>query len=314
MTNMSAPSYLGLHETGELTRRANAARELMSPCQVCPRQCGVDRLSGEMGDCRTAEHARISSVGPHFGEEAPLVGNSGSGTIFFSGCNLNCDFCQNWEISQEGSGQEIDPEGLARAFLHIQGLGCHNLNLVTPTHATPQILSALELAVARGFNLPIVYNCGGYESLETLRLLSDVVDIYMPDLKFTDSIPATRFCQADDYPEVAMAAITEMHRQVGDLTMDDQGIATRGLLVRHLVMPEGLAGSEQAAAFLSGLSPDTFVNVMAQYRPCHNADTHPELTRGILPEEHQQAIQAMRAAGLSRLDGVQERAYRIRLW
>jgi len=314
MRLMSRASYIELSESGELARRVERARELLSPCTVCPRQCAVDRPAGELGDCRTGPEAMISSVGPHFGEEEPLVGRSGSGTVFFSGCNLNCDFCQNWEISQGGEGRPVDTASLARAFLHVMELGCHNLNLVTPTHVVPQILEALVPAAAAGLDLPIVYNCGGYESTETLELLDGVVDIYMPDLKFTDPSPATRFCQAADYPEVVMRAIAEMHRQVGDLQLDAEGIATRGLLVRHLVMPEGLSGSRKAAEFLAGLSENTFVNVMAQYRPCHNADRHPELTRGILAEEHQAAVDAMLRAGLTRLDGIRPRAYRLRLW
>jgi putative pyruvate formate lyase activating enzyme len=274
----------------------------------------VDRLSNEQGDCATGRMARVSSVGPHFGEESPLVGRNGSGTVFFCGCNLNCDFCQNCEISQMPGGRETGAAELAEVFLHIQELGCHNLNTVTPTHVTPQILEALDLAAGQGLRLPLVYNCGGYESVDTLRLLDGVADIYMPDLKFTDTDPAKRFCDAPDYPEVARQAISEMHRQVGDLQMDENGVATRGLLVRHLVMPEHLQGSVEAARFLAGLSPDTYVNVMAQYRPCHRADRHPQLCRSINQDEHQQAIQAMRDAGLSRLDGVRARRVRMLFW
>jgi len=297
------PAYLHLARSGELARRVEQARRLQSPCRTCPRRCGVDRWQDEQGDCRTGKLARVSSLGPHFGEEACLVGRNGSGTVFFAGCNLNCDFCQNWDISQSPAGQLVGAGELARMFLHIQSLGCHNLNLVTPTHVTAQILQALVLAVEQGLVLPIVYNCGGYESVETLRLLDGVVDIYMPDLKFTDEEPARRFCQAADYPRVVRAAVTEMHRQVGDLFIDDRGIARRGLLVRHLVLPENLAGSRQAAAFLADLSPHTYVNVMAQYRPCHRADRHPELTRSIFAAEHRQAVEAMRTAGLTRIDG-----------
>jgi putative pyruvate formate lyase activating enzyme len=205
----------------------------------------------------------------------------------------------------------MDAQRLAETFMYVQEMGCHNLNTVTPTHVTPQILAALDIAAGMGLKLPWVYNCGGYESLETLKLLDGVVDIYMPDLKFQDSDPARRFCQAEDYPEVARAALTEMHRQVGDLQTDQDGVATRGLLVRHLVMPEGLAGSQRAAEFLAGLSKDTFVNVMAQYRPCHRADKHAELRRAISAEEHQEAVEAMRAAGLERLDGIARRRIRL---
>lgn len=309
---MAEPSYLELHRSGELARRAERALGLLGACSVCPRVCGVDRTAGEQGECRTGRLARISSVGPHFGEESVLVGAGGSGTVFFSGCNLNCDFCQNAEISQGPGGRAVDAETLAAAFLRVQQMGCHNLNLVTPTHVTPQVLESLDLAAARGLALPIVYNCGGYESLKTLRLLDGVVDIYMPDIKFMRKEPAGRYCQAPDYPQVAREALAEMHRQVGDLATDDEGIATRGLLVRHLVMPDDLASSSEAAAFLAGLSPATFVNIMAQYRPCHRADRHPELCRGPTPEEHQAAAEAMRQAGLHRLDGISPRPFRIR--
>ena len=301
---MTTASYLALHQSGELARRADQARELLAPCRVCPRDCGANRLSGETGDCNTTHLARVSSVNPHFGEEAVLVGRNGSGTVFFCGCNLNCDFCQNCEISQFPGGREMDAQQLAGIFLQVQEMGCHNLNTVTPTHVTPQIIEALDIAAGQGLRLPWVYNCGGYESVETLGLLDSVVDIYMPDFKFTDSDPAKRFCQAEDYPKIAKAALTEMHRQVGDLKTDEAGLATRGLLVRHLVMPENLAGSREAARFLASLSEDTFINVMAQYRPCHRADRHTELRRPINSDEHQEAVEAMRAEGLTRLDGV----------
>jgi len=262
----------------------------------------VDRLADERGECRTGRYARIASVGPHFGEEAPLVGRHGSGTVFFCGCNLNCAFCQNADISQGPGGHPVDAAELAGVFLRVQELGCHNLNLVTPTHVTPQILEALELAVPQGLRLPIVYNCGGYEAQSTLALLDGVVDVYMPDLKFTDPGPARRLCRTPDYPERASAALTEMFRQVGDLVVDDDGLAVRGLLVRHLVMPDGLAGTEAAARLLASLSTDTYVNVMDQYRPCHRAHRHPDLGRRITHAEHQQAEELMRAAGLHRLD------------
>ena len=308
---MDGAAYIALHDSGELARRAEKARHLLSPCRVCPRDCGADRPAGEVGDCITTHLARVSSVNPHFGEEDVLVGRHGSGTVFFCGCNLNCDFCQNCEISQFPGGREVDARRLAEIFLQVQEMGCHNLNTVTPTHVTPQILEALDIAAGMGLRLPWVYNCGGYESLETLALLDGVVDIYMPDFKFSDSDPAKRFCRAEDYPEVARAALLEMHRQVGDLTTDDDGVAVRGLLVRHLVMPDDLAGSREAARFLASLSKDTFVNVMAQYRPCHKASHHAELCRPINSSEHQQAAEAMRAEGLTRLDGVGRRRVRF---
>jgi len=304
-------SYLALHQSGELARRAEKALEMLSPCQVCPRECGADRLGGEVGDCNTTRLARVSSANPHFGEEDVLVGRGGSGTVFFCGCNLNCDFCQNCEISQFPGGREVDARRLAEIFLQVQKMGCHNLNTVTPTHVTPQILEALDIAAGKGLSLPWVYNCGGYESVETLKLLDGVVDIYMPDFKFTNPDPAERFCRAPDYPEIARAALSEMHRQVGDLVTDDDGVATRGLLVRHLVMPEDLAGSREAARFLASLSKNTFVNVMAQYRPCHRADKHEQIRRPINSGEHEEAVEAMRAEGLTRLDGIGRRRARF---
>ncbi len=256
----------------ELENRRDAAVSRLASCDLCPRECAVNRLKGEKGVCRTGRYARISSVGAHLGEEAPLSGRRGSGTVFISGCNLNCTFCQNADISQRGHGREVKPRELANAFLSVQDQGCHNLNIVTPTHVLPQILEALVIAVEDGLKIPLVWNCGGYESLEALRLLDGIVDIYMPDLKFMDIAPATSYLSAPDYPVFARSAIKEMHRQVGSLQINDQGLATRGLLVRHLVMPEGLSGSKRALRFLAEqVSPNTYVNVMNQYRPCHQA-------------------------------------------
>jgi putative pyruvate formate lyase activating enzyme len=281
--------------------RALLAR--LSDCDLCPRRCGVDRNAGELGDCQTGRRARISSAGPHFGEEAPLTGRRGSGTLFFSGCNLNCSYCQNCGISQLGEGHRAGARELASSMLAIQALGCHNLNLVTPTHVTPQILEALELAVEAGLSIPIVYNCGGYESVETLELLAGVVDIYMPDLKYMAREPAARYSAAPDYPEVAREAIREMHRQVGDLEIDGSGVARRGLLVRHLVLPGGLAGTRAAMRFLAEeISADTYVNVMSQYRPCHEVHGDATLGHRITDEEHREALEEARAAGLTRID------------
>ncbi len=287
----------------ELARRADASLALLEECTLCPRRCGAHRLDGETGDCATGRLARIASAGPHFGEEAPLTGRNGSGTIFFSGCNLNCSFCQNSGISQLGEGREVEPEELAASMLAVQALGCHNLNLVTPTHATPQILEALAIAVDGGLRIPIVYNCGGYESVGTLEILDGVVDVYMPDIKYMDPGPAERYSRAPDYPEVVMEAIREMHRQVGDLEIDGHGVARRGLLVRHLVLPDGLAGTREAMRFLAAeISPDTYVNVMGQYRPCHDVHGDRALGRPISDAEHRQALEEARAAGLARLD------------
>jgi putative pyruvate formate lyase activating enzyme len=298
------PAYARLHASGELARRAREALGRLRACDLCPRSCGVDRTAGGEGECRTGRLAAISSVGPHHGEEAPLSGRRGSGTVFFSGCNLNCTYCQNFDISQLGSGREVDARGLAHAFMTVQALGCHNLNLVTPTHVTAQILEALDVAAGMGLAIPVVYNCGGYESVRTLELLDGVVDIYMPDLKYSEAGPADRYSGAPDYPEVARAALREMHRQVGDLVADGSGIATRGLLVRHLVLPGGLAGTREAMRFVHDeLGPETYVNVMSQYRPCHEVHGDPVMGRALDPAEHGEAVAMARQAGLKRLDG-----------
>ncbi len=300
---MSWPAYLELHQTGELQQRAKAAERFLEPCRVCPRECLAQRLQGETGVCGVAENAMISSYGPHYGEERPLVGTGGSGTIFLAHCNLCCVFCQNYEISQEGEGQVVPVRRLAEMMLDLQRMGCHNINFVTPTHQVPQILRALPLAVESGLQVPLVYNCGGYESLETLRILDGVFDIYMPDFKYGDSEAAKRYSNAENYPEVAKAAFQEMHRQVGDLTLDRRGIARRGLLVRHLVLPNNLAGTGEVVRFLAELSEDTYVNIMAQYRPCYRAHEYPLLARRPTREELEGALRLARAAGLHRLDG-----------
>jgi putative pyruvate formate lyase activating enzyme len=245
----------------------------------------------------------ISSAGPHFGEEAPLVGRQGSGTIFFSGCNLGCLFCQNYDISHLMGGWEVSEEELAAQMLYVQGLGCHNLNLVTPTHVVPQILGALALARRRGLDLPLVYNCGGYESVETLRLLDGVVQIYMPDIKYGDNAAAKKYSGAEDYFDRIREALREMHRQVGDLVLDERGIARKGLLIRHLVLPGGLANTDQVMRFVAEeLSPNSYVNVMAQYHPQYRAREFPELDRRITGEEYRQAVDIARRYGITRLD------------
>jgi len=256
-----------------------------------------------MGQCRTRGLAIVSSYGPHFGEEAPLVGKGGSGTIFFAHCNLHCVFCQNYSISQLGEGSEVSSQDLAYMMLSLQRRGCHNINLVTPTHVVPQILQGLELAIADGLNIPLVYNCGGYESMDTLRLLDGIVDIYMPDMKYADLSIARQYSGIEDYPAVNRAAVKEMHRQVGDLQVDDEGVATRGLLVRHLVLPHRLAGTDRIVAFLAEqVSFDTYVNVMPQYHPCHRAYDFPLLSRSITKEECLEAMSLALQHGLKRLD------------
>jgi putative pyruvate formate lyase activating enzyme len=297
------PSYLALHETGELARRIPTAEALMAECRLCPRGCRARRLEGEIGVCGVGRDAVVSSAGPHFGEEAPLVGVGGSGTIFFARCNLRCVFCQNYEISQEGEGDVVSTDRLARMMLHLQQRGCHHINLVTPTHQAPQILRALAVAVADGLRLPLVYNCGGYESLEVLRLLEGVVDIYMPDFKYGEVEAGRRYSGVENYPAAARAALLEMHRQVGDLVLDGCGVARRGLLVRHLVLPNDAAGTEEVIRFLAALSPEIYLNLMDQYRPCYRAHEHPRIARRPTREEMERAFRLARAAGLTRLDG-----------
>ena len=301
---MSWPAYLALHEAGDLQRRIVAAEQLMADCRVCPRECRTRRLEGERGVCGVADEAIVSSFGPHFGEEAPLVGHRGSGTIFLTGCNLQCVFCQNSEVSQRGEGKTASSTRLAQMMVALQRAGCQNINLVSPTHQTPQILRALAIAIDGGLSLPLVYNCGGYESLETLRLLDGVVDIYMPDFKYADADAAKRYSGVEHYPAVARAAVREMHRQVGDLILDRRGAARRGMLLRHLVLPNGLAGTEEVVGFLAELSPGTYLNLMAQYRPCHRAHDFPPLARRPTREEIERVFHLARAAGLTRLDGV----------
>jgi putative pyruvate formate lyase activating enzyme len=289
---MVHPSYLNLTES-QWKERIERALSLLESCEVCPHRCGVNRLKGELGFCKTGKNAIVDSYFPHRGEEKPIRGYRGSGTVFFSYCNMRCVYCQNYQISQLGEGREVSPEELAEIFLELQAMGCHNLNLVTPSHVVPQILSALHLAVKKGFRLPIVYNTSSFDSLESLRLLEGIVDIYLADLKYADREIARRYSKVKNYPEVAMAAIREMHRQVGDLILDERGIAIRGLLVRHLVLPNGLAGTEKVVEFLGSLSKNLAVNVMDQYYPSYMAWKYPELNRRITQREYHQALSSM---------------------
>lgn len=301
----SYPAYLALARSGVLARRRERAVAMLEQCSLCPRRCGVDRLEDERGVCGIGRRAAVSGAHAHFGEEAVLVGDRGSGTVFFSGCNLKCVFCQNYEISHDLAGDEVTTSRLAALMLNIRELGCHNLNLVTPTHVVPQILEALESAVEGGFDLPIVYNTGGYDSLEVLRLLDGVVDMYMPDVKFLDAEAAERWTGAADYPAVVCASLREMHRQVGDLELSEDGVARRGLLVRHLVLPEMLADTERIARFLAGeISRDTYINIMAQYRPEYRSREYPPLDRPLSPEAWREALRSARAAGLHRFDAL----------
>ncbi len=284
----------------ELESRLEEALSALKRCRICPRRCGVDRLANERGYCRVGRRAIVSSFSPHFGEEPPLVGRGGSGTIFMAGCNMGCLYCQNYEISHLMEGRLVSAEELSGMMMHLMDAGCHNINFVTPTHVVPQILEALILARDRGLDLPLVYNSGGYDSVETLRLLDGIIDIYMPDAKYSDDDAALRYSEAPDYAEVMKAAIREMHRQVGDLVIED-GIAKKGLLVRHLVLPGGLAGTAEVVRFLSEeVSRRTYLNVMAQYRPEYEAFGHPPLGRKVSLEEFGEAISFAVRAGLDR--------------
>jgi putative pyruvate formate lyase activating enzyme len=306
------PAYIQTHNTGLLKEKIAQSFEILKACTLCPRACGVDRLSGELGVCLTGEQAIVSSYSPHFGEEDPLVGDHGSGTIFFTRCNLLCVFCQNYDISHGGEGIPVSSEKLANAMLFLQESGCHNINFVTPSHVVPQILAALEKAIESGLRVPLVYNTGGYDTPETLRILEGVFDIYMPDVKFWDAKVAEEFCDAPDYPEVVREALREMHRQVGDLVVDGRGIAERGLLIRHLVLPEGLAGTREAMRFLANdISPNSYVNIMPQYRPVGRATEWPALRRSITDDEFREAIQMAEEEGITRLDE-RKRAFVLR--
>ncbi len=298
------PGYLKLYQTKELFKRIEILNQALSSCELCPRRCKVNRLKDEKGVCQTGNLAYLSSLSPHFGEEAPLVGRNGSGTIFFTHCNLGCIFCQNYDISHLGEGYPVTDEELAEAMLKLKRIGCHNINFVTPTYVIAQILRALPLAIEKGLDLPLVYNTGGYDLVSTLELLEGVFDIYMPDFKYSDSEVAKRFSNAPDYPEIVKSALKEMHRQTGVLVTDKRGIAQRGLIIRHLVLPENLAGTEEVMRFISSeLSKDSYVNVMDQYHPAYKANEFHPLDRRITSEEYNSAIKMAKKYGLRRLDG-----------
>ena len=297
------PAYLELLSSGELRERVAQAYEHLSVCDVCAWNCDVDRRAGQVGVCRTGERARVSSYGPHLGEEDPLRGWRGSGTVFLSRCNLKCQFCQNHDISQTDAGYEVEPEQLASIMLELQTQGCHNINFVSPSHVVPQILAAVLIAAEAGLRLPLVYNTGGYDSLVMLNLLDGVVDVYMPDMKYADAEIARRYSKIPNYPQVNQTAVREMHRQVGDLQVNGMGLALRGLLVRHLVLPENLAGTDQIVQFLATeISPNTYLNLMDQYRPAFKAHHFPELNRSVTRQEYGAALKMAQDAGLTQLD------------
>lgn len=303
MQKVFIPAYLKTQREGLLNAKISSAQGLLESCTVCPRNCHVNRKDGETGFCRAGFLPKVSSSSPHFGEEQPLVGFHGSGTIFLTHCNLGCLFCQNYSISHLDEGEEISFEQLSRMMVALQSLGCHNINFVSPTHYVPQILKALPTAIEHGLSIPLVYNTGGYDSVETLKLLEGIFDIYMPDFKYGTEEVAEEYSEARDYPHVAKRAIQEMFRQVGDLVLDDRGIALRGLLIRHLVLPSGLAGTQEVMRFLSkDISKDTYVNIMAQYHPCGDIPPGSPLYRRISKLEYVQAVEIAKKEGITRLD------------
>jgi len=290
--------YLELLEKGELKNRVEQAKELLKECRVCPRDCKVNRLKDEKGYCKTGRNVYVASYFPHRGEEFPIRGFNGSGTVFFSYCNLGCVYCQNYDISQLGEGREVSPEELAAIMLYLQEEGCHNINWVTPSHIVPQLLEALYIAAKKGLKIPIVYNTSSYDSLETLKLLDGVVDIYLADLKYLKEEYGRKYSKVKNYPEVAREAIKEMHRQVGDLKTDKNGIAYKGILVRHLVLPNDISTTKQVLKFLKNVSPDMHVNIMAQYYPYYNAFDYPEISRRITTKEYFDALDYAEKIGL----------------
>lgn len=298
------PGYEKLEKEGKLTQRVKQAYAIFERCQLCPRKCGVNRLKGEKGLCRAPARVVIYSAHPHFGEEEPITGQNGSGTIFISNCNLRCVFCQNWPISHEGQGREMSDEQFAGLMLDLQKIGCHNINIVTPTHVMPNIVGAIQIAYRQGLRLPLFYNTSGYERVEILKILEGIVDIYKPDMKYMDGELSDKYSSgARDYPEVAKKAILEMHRQVGILKSDENGFALRGLLIRHLVMPNRIAGTEKFVKWVAeNLPKNTYVNIMSQYRVEYRAYEYPDLARGITVEEFVEAIEWAQKAGLINLD------------
>jgi putative pyruvate formate lyase activating enzyme len=301
-TGKFIPAYMTLHTNGELIQRIDQAREYMKKCTLCARRCRVDRRN-ELGVCRTGEQARIASYGPHHGEEDPLRGWHGSGTIFFGSCNLRCSYCQNADISQSLAGHTVDAVQLAHIMFELQALNCHNINLVSSSHVIPHFLEALPIAIENGLQIPLVYNSGGYDSLDGLSLLDGVIDIYLPDMKYGESRNGRLYSGVKNYTSVNKTALREMHRQVGDLVIDDQGIAQRGLIIRHLILPNGLAATGKVARFIAEeLSTSTYINLMTQYRPEHRAINIPPLNRPVQKKEIQRAYDSVIAAGLRRLD------------
>jgi putative pyruvate formate lyase activating enzyme len=298
------PAYLKLHKQNELKKRGEELWDIMQSCRLCPRECEANRIAGDEGFCGASALLEVSSYHPHFGEEDPLVGQGGSGTIFFTNCNLRCVFCINWDISQEGKGEVVTIEQLAEMMLYLQNIGCHNINVVTPTHYSPHIVLALDIAAGKGLRLPLVYNTSGWERLEILKKLDGIVDIYLPDCKYSSSEMASKYSSgADSYPEVTRAALLEMNHQVGVAKPASDGIMYRGLMIRHLVMPNNVSGTKEVMQWIGkNLPKDTYVNVMSQYRPMYKAHEYPEIARRLTREEYQAAVKWAQEAGLTNLD------------
>ncbi len=296
---MREPAYIKLLETGEFKEKVEKAKEILLECTVCPRDCKVNRLDNKTGFCKTGKNVYVASFFPHHGEEFPIRGRYGSGTIFFSYCNLGCVYCQNYDISQLGEGKKISPEELAAIMLYLQEEGCHNINWVTPSHIVPQLIEATYIAAQKGLKIPIVYNTSSYDSMESLKLLDGIVDIYLADLKYLNKEYGRKYSKVKNYPQVAKEAIKEMHRQVGDLKTDENGIAYRGLLVRHLVLPNDISTTKKVIDFLKSVSPNMHVNIMAQYHPYYKAYDYPELSRKITTKEYFQALDYAEEAGLN---------------
>jgi putative pyruvate formate lyase activating enzyme len=298
------PAYAKLERQGKFAKRVEGAYAIFEDCQLCPRACRVNRARGDKGFCGAPAKPVVFSAHPHFGEEMPLVGHGGSGTIFFSNCNLRCIFCQNWPIAHEGKGKQVRDEDVAEMMLKLQKMGCHNINLVTPTHVMPNILSATRMALKKGLRIPLVYNTSGYERMDILKILDGIVDIYMPDMKYMDPAQSEKYSSgASDYPEVTKQGIIEMNRQVGELMLDKQGIALRGVIIRHLVMPNRVAGTREFVQWVSeSLPKSTYINIMPQYRVEYKAYEHPEIARGITVQEFLEAMDWAEQAGLTNLD------------
>ena len=284
---MQEPSYLKLHREGEIKKRIAKLKEIIKDCHLCPHNCKVNRLKGETGVCKSDSRLKVASYGPHFGEEAPLVGTKGSGTIFFSNCSLQCVYCQNHDISQKGHGQYLDPKEVADIMLNLQKRGCHNINFVTPTHMVYGIIKAVDKAIEQGLRIPLVYNTGGYDSVKTLKLLDGIIDIYMPDIKYADNKLAKKYSNAPDYFNIVKKAVTEIHKQVNDLEIVD-GIAKKGLLARHLVLPENISGTEKIIDFIAdNISKNTYFNLMKQYYPSYKADKYTKLNQRVNNRKYQ---------------------------